>query len=164
MQKKQMAAGLCLLFLLTSAWGFGGGPKYMSVQVRTGQLREKPSFLGKVTASVSYGDRVQVMEEGGAWLRVDTGEDQGWIHESALTKKRIALRSGEREAQVAATSDEIALAGKGFNAQVEAEYKAKNRNVDFSAIDRMERIKVTEQASLEFLRVGELAPGEGGAR
>jgi len=90
--------------------------KTMSVQIREGRLRTTPSFLGKIIGSVRYGDRVAVLEEKSSWLLVSPpNADRGWIHQSALTVKKIVLRPGEEDVRKAATTDEIALAGKGFD-------------------------------------------------
>jgi hypothetical protein len=90
-----------------------------------------------------------------------SGARSGWLHASALTKKRIAMQAGARDAQTAASGDELALAGKGFNSDVEAEFRSQNRGADFAAVDRMERIRVTPAESKEFLRAGGVAPAGG---
>lgn len=160
---KQRAIPAALLLVLLCAWTVAwAGTKMMSVQVKTGHLRATPSFLGKILMTVSYGERVEVREEKGAWSLVrfpgTTGE--GWIHASALTSKKIVLRAGASDVSQTATSDEIALAGKGFNKQVEVEFKAKNPNLDFAWIDRMELMVVTQEQMQQFLNEGELFPFE----
>ena len=42
----------------------------LSVQVKEGELRAMPSFLGRIVARVAYGDRVNVVENRGAWKKV----------------------------------------------------------------------------------------------
>ena len=49
-----------LLVLSAAAVAVAAEPESMSVQVRKGQLRAKPTFLAPIVAVVSYGDRVQV--------------------------------------------------------------------------------------------------------
>jgi hypothetical protein len=39
----------------------------------------------------------------------------GWLHQSALTKKTISMKAGGQDVATAASGDELALAGKGFN-------------------------------------------------
>jgi hypothetical protein len=48
------------------------------------------------------------------------------MHESALSAKRVKMQAGGT-AKTGATSDELALAGKGFNKDVEAQFKAAMR-------------------------------------
>lgn len=139
----------------------GSARDRMSIQVREGQLREQPSFLGRVVAGVEYGDRVTVQETRGPWKRVEAREAEGWIHESALTRKRIVLEAGDEDVGPAAARDEIALAGRGFTEDVEREYRNQHQELNFSRVDRMEReggLMVEE--IVRFLREGGL---EGGA-
>ena len=134
----------------------------MSVQVKKGDVRSTPSFLGKIITQLSYGDPVQVQGAKGPWMLVDLVDSgNGWIHTSALTRKKIILRAGQTDAQQTADSDEIALAGKGFNEQVQGEFKAQNPNIDYTWIDKMEKFVVSRKRMLEFLKEGELNP-EGG--
>lgn len=138
--------------------------KTMSVQVQSAPLKEKPSPLGAVRATLSYADRVQVLEEQGPWLKVSaTGGATGWIHQSALSTKRIVLKSGDQNAQVAASSDELALAGKGFNSDVEAQFKAKHKDIDFAWVDKMLQLTLKPNDLMAFLKAGSVEP-KGGAR
>ena len=141
---------------------FAAGAATMSVQVKNGQIRATPSFLGKVVAPLSYGDRVQVVETRNDWMNVTgPGGQSGWVHSSALTKKKIVMSSGSQDVQTGASGDELALASKGFNSDVEADFKSKNQNVDFTWVDRMEKYKVSPQEMKEFLKDGDVKP-EGG--
>ncbi len=129
----------------------------MSVQIREGQLREQPSFLGRVVATAEYGERVSVQETRGPWRRVRVRGEEGWIHESALTSRRVVLEPGEEDVGPAAARDELALAGKGFSEEVEQEFRVRHRDADFSWVDRMERewdLSMDEIA--RFLREGGL--------
>ncbi len=137
----------------------------LSVQVRKGELRTTPSFLGKIVARVAYGDRVDVAEKRGAWRKVSPhgGKLQGWIHASALTSKRVALRAGQSSVRTGATRDELALAGKGFSEEVEASYRKENRKLDYTWINRMETFEVTPDQMRNFLVQGNISlPREGG--
>lgn len=152
------------LAVLCAVCAYAASTKRMSVQVQTAHAREKPSFLGKVTAALPYGERVEVLDEKDGWARVRTGAGrEGWVHGSALTKKKIVLRAGAADVKAAASDDEMALAGKGFNSDVEAEFKAKNRNIDFAGVDRMREAKVSPEEMREFLAEGGLLP-QGEAR
>jgi len=135
----------------------------MSVQVQDGKLRADPSFLGKIIGSVAYGDSVTVIRQQDPWFFVSTktGQLSGWIHSSALTEKEIVLRAGDANVQKTASQREIALAGKGFNPQVENEYKKRNPNLDFGLIDRMEKMIVSDEEIIQFIKDGKLSP-EGG--
>ncbi|MFC1497636.1 SH3 domain-containing protein [Verrucomicrobiota bacterium] len=157
---------LCSICFLLSLNAFAARPKLMSIQVRKGQLRSSPSFLGSITATVEYGDQLQVVETKGTWTKLTSanGKNSGWIHTSALTKKRIKLKAGEEDAKVAASSGELALAGKGFNSDVEAEFKTRNKDIDFSWIDKMEKIKISVKKIQEFLTEGKIESPKGGTQ
>jgi hypothetical protein len=135
----------------------------MSVQVKKCQLRNQPSFMGSIVTTLAYGDQVTVSEEKESWLNVVASAkgSSGWVHVSALSAKQIVLNPDSRDVPGSTTSGEIALAGKGFNQQVEQEYKKQNRGVDFSWVDKMEQIVIPQQDIQSFLQEGGLA-GEGG--
>jgi uncharacterized protein YgiM (DUF1202 family) len=156
---------ICLLLLsvlLINATA--AGQKVMSVQVKESQLRETPSHLGKIVVRVSYGDRVTVSEEKGDWKKVSLNrKSQGWIHNSALTGKQIALKAGQANVGSSVSQNEIALAGKGFSKEVEAQYRQSNKSLDYAWINRMEAIKMSPRQMEDFIAVGRLTPGtEGG--
>jgi len=136
---------------------------WLSVAVRNGALRQQPMPFGKVVASLGYGERVDVLEEQGLWLKVRDQKQgrEGWMHSASLIAKAIVLKPGER-VKAGASEDELALGGKGFNAQVEAEYKAHQKNLDYASVDWMERIQVSPEAMREFLAKGGLQAPEGG--
>ena len=127
----------------------------LSVQVRESRLRDKPSYLGAATVAVAYGDRVDVLEERGPWRRVRTAAgESGWLHESALTERKLTAASGDRDAQAAADQSELALAGKGFSPEVEEAFRKKNADLDFAWVDSMATWKVTPEQAAAFLAAG----------
>jgi len=135
----------------------------MSIQIKKGHLRTTPSFLGKIIAELNYGDRVSVIETKDPWLKVRSyaKNAEGWLHHSALTSKKIILKPGANDVAQAASSDELALAGKGFSKQVEGEFKTKNPQLDYTWVNRMEQMVVSQEQIEQFLKDGKLAP-EGG--
>ena len=156
------ALGLCLV----AQWGPAAEPETMSIQVREGELRAQPSFLGAIVARTEYGDRVKVLATQGAWKKVEDMKTHGagWIHSSALSPKRIVLAAGERDAEAAASSGELALAGKGFNSDVEEKFQSRNKNVDYRWVDNMETFEVSYGEVRDFLKRGDVGPRQGGER
>ena len=150
--KKWILMG-CAALVATGAWA----AKEMSVQVRDGQLRNRASFLGTVTGAVAYGDRVTVNQTQAGWCEVSIAGKTGWIHESALTPKRVVLSSGANDARTGASGQEVALAGKGFSKEVEASYKSQNRNIDYTWVDWMGQQKVSNDQLVQFLKQGDRA-------
>lgn len=160
MRSPRRWAPLALIALLAiTAWA---ASQMMSVQVREGQLRERPSFLGKVVTDVEYGDRMTVLSTRGGWSQVRTEKGrEGWIHTSALTEKRVVLKAGDIDAETAASGEELALAGKGFNEEVEGAYRAGHPDVDYAWVDRMEKFDVSIDESVDFLADGGVEPKGG---
>jgi hypothetical protein len=150
---------LCFVFA-----GSAEPVKTMSVQVKEGQLRSTPSFLGKIIANPSYGDRVEIVQDQGAWKKVAVGGVQGWMHASALTTKTLVLKAGAQNTRTSATGGELALAGKGFSEEVEKQYKNLNHNLDYTWVDRMEKFQVSPEQMQAFLKQGNVVPREGGAQ
>lgn len=161
-QSKRRIGGLVAVFLAVATL-VAAGTQLMSLQVKNGVLRTTPSFLGTVVATLAYGDRVEVQAAQGDWRKVAAvgAKATGWIHVSALSSKKIVLKAGAADVRQTASSEEIALAGKGFNQQVENAFKAKNPNVDFGWIDRMEAFDVSQAEMEAFLSQGGVTPKGG---
>ena len=148
---------LVVLLVLTGSVAFAAS---MSVQVQKSKVRATPSQLGRTVATVEYGDTVQVGIAQKGWYSVTTADGKkGWLHESVLSKKPIAMRAGVTDTAVGVSSDEVALAGKGFNEQVEAKLKA-DGTLDFTWVDRMAEYNVSQEQILTFRRQGHLPGGD----
>lgn len=162
---KNTTSGLCLisccLAVAATVWAVSNT---YSVHVRKGQIRQQPSFLGQVVKELPYGERVEVLSENPPWVEVkDDAGDTGWMHLSALTSKRIKLRRDESNEKSSATSDEIALAGKGFNQAVESDLKANRTATNYDWVDYMEQIVITPSEMEQFLSQGGVQAARGGA-
>ncbi len=131
--------------------------EYLSVQVKQGQLRATPSFWGNIKSVLAYGDRVALLEDRGAWKLVAIRKVKGWMHVSALSSKPIVLQAGKTDVMTSATSSELAIAGKGFNAKVEAEFKSKHTGIDYTRVDKMEALAIKPGQMQAFLKQGQVA-------
>jgi len=131
----------------------------MSVQVRNCPVRATPSQLGSTVATVDYGAVVQAGTPQNGWYPVTTADGKtGWVHESALSKKPIAMRAGTSDVATGASSDEVALAGKGFNEQVESKLR-KDGKLDYTWVDRMSAINIGGDKIAQFRTQGHLPGG-----
>ena len=131
----------------------------MSVQVRDCKVRATPSQLGRVVTTLEYGAVIQAGMPQSGWYPVTTADGKtGWLHESALSKKPIAMRAGATDAATGVSSDEVALAGKGFNEQVEAKLR-KDGKLDYTWVDRMAAFSVAADRIEQFRAQGHLAGG-----
>lgn len=147
----------CFLVLASLAWA---AQVLMSVQVKEGHVRQNPIFLSPVVTTLDYGDQVSVLEIQDVWHKISlqTGQE-GWMHSSALTSKVIVLEASAKDVQAAASGEELALAGKGFNKQVEEEFQAANEDLDYTLVNEMETRRVTLPEVTSFLAAGKVTLG-----
>lgn len=154
-----------IIVVLFIAATVGAALEVMSVQVKNDQLRSSPSFLAAPVAPVAYCDQVEVLQQQGDWMEVNApAAKKGWIHQSALTKKKLSMGAGGKNPQLGASGDEVALAGKGFNADVERKYRTDHRSADFTWVDRMELMNVSPEEMVTFLKDGGVKPQAGGVK
>jgi len=152
---------LVLLLSLGSAVAFG--QRQMSVQVKETQVRATPSYMGRILAVVRYGERITVLAEQSGWARVKVAAGEGWVNLSALSARQIALQAGSQSVGTGASSGEVALAGKGFNQEVEDQYRSET-SLDYAWVDRMAGFAVSPEQVLAFLQQGALDTSLGGAQ
>jgi len=127
------------------------------VNVNSANLKSSTGFFASTTGTVKYGDQVRVAQVSGKWAQVRTAANvTGWIATSSLTTKRISTQGNTANA----SAREIALAGKGFSPEVEAEYKKDGGELNYPAVDSMERAVVSDKDLLAFIEEGHLAKGE----
>jgi uncharacterized protein YgiM (DUF1202 family) len=157
---------LCAVLVLVAAANAGAADKVMSVTVDTTQIRATASYLAKVLATLKYGDKVTILDQPAnakGWAKV-LGPDkktQGWVNLSALTTKDVQLASTTGVQQTASSGD-VALAGKGFNSDVEAQYKAEQK-LDYTWVDKMQSFAPPPEQVAAFVSAGGLTE-QGGAQ
>lgn len=148
-----------LLVLLALCAGVAWAATKMSVQVQSCKVRATPSQLGKVVATVAYGDVLQTGVPQNGWYQVTTSSGvTGWVHESALSKKAVAMSSGTSDAATGASADETALATKGFTKQIEDEMRAKGE-LNYAWVDKLCEFKTAEDEVVLFRAQGSLVGG-----
>jgi SH3-like domain-containing protein len=129
----------------------------LMVKIQTTNLRKEPKFYASTIAVLKAGEVVEKISTANGWYQVKTaGGIVGWLHSSAVQTGKFALAAVDKSLTTKATADEIALAGKGFNKQVEQSYKAKHSEANFAAVDRMLKVKVSQSQLLKFLKEGKL--------
>jgi hypothetical protein len=142
--------------LFAQAGAGGGKGTVMYVAVKTADLKNSTGFFGKTLGVLKLGETVTVLRAAGKWMEVRfTGNPPltGWMAAASLSSKRVTS-SGRQVA-----SGELALAGKGFSAEVEVAYR-QGTQLDYTAIDRMESQKIPPEELLRFLNEGRLAGGD----
>ena len=157
--KRLLPALVAVLALAAAAWA----ATEMTVQVKMGQLREKPAFLSRVVAEVPYGQTVSVGESLGDWRHVTAAAGAGWMHQTTIAPQQSALIAQAQQQASGASTGELALAGKGFSKSVEDQFRQRRGNLDYSWLDRMEASDVAPQQLQAFVMEGSLSlPGRDG--
>jgi uncharacterized protein YgiM (DUF1202 family) len=125
------------------------------------QLYSSPNFGSASLGTVPSGAEVAVMSRSGDWVQVNYQGKTGWLHKTVFPRAASPglpgglLTSGPaRETK----SDEVAMAGKGFNSDVEAGYRQKNSGLNYASVDQLERFQVNPTQVAAFAREGGLTP------
>ncbi len=152
-----------LVVLVVPGDGAAAPPKggTITVQTMTAKLMKTPSYLGATAAKLVRGDQLRFEEARGDWYRGVTPKGvAGWIHRSGVIEKAVALSSKPGGGSGGVTSDEVALAGRGFSKEVVAKYKQTHPSLDYSHVDRIEKLEIDPEAVARFAAEGKL----GGAK
>jgi len=154
---------LFLALIIFSAVHAGAAPKSITIVVKKTSVRADKQFFAPAVAEVNRLDKLDVLEESNGWFKVKVGAKTGWVHKSAVGEAQkekgvLSMFGGDDASKV--SQDEVALAGKGFNEKVEKEYKKKNPKLDFTAVDKMEKITVKDDKIASFVKEGKLSPKE----
>ena len=131
-----------------------GGTAWVSA--KTAAIKSSTWFFASTRGSLEMGAQVTVLQVNGNWAEVRSAANtslSGWTAVSNLSAKRI-VASG-----TGASASEVALAGKGFNQEVENAYKA-NGTLNYADVDKTEAIKVSQDELLRFVTEGHLNTGE----
>lgn len=146
---------IILIIALFSMTGLSVAAESVRVTTRDNAVRAECRFFAPVKLKVSLGDRLTVKGRKGDWYLVSAKGVNGCIHKSAVEERSFAA-SGRGAAAGGAAADEVSLAGKGFNPQVEAGYRKSNNNLNYAAVDEIVRIQVNEKSLETFVLQGGL--------
>lgn len=146
---------LCLIILLFLFIPSITLAETFSVITKENTIREYPRFFAPIKAYVRYGDMLNAIGKEGDWYRVNFRNITGYIHKTAV-EQRASAPTGVLSSRTGATQEEITLAGKGFNPQVESAYRAKNPQVRYDLVERVERYDVSDSDLFSFIRTGGL--------
>lgn len=133
------------------------------VKVKSTNLRKEPKFYSQTVALLKAGESLEKISSQGGWIKVKTSRGLiGWVHRSAVQSKKFSLFAMDKSLKTKASADEVALAAKGFNKQVEKSYRAKNKNISYAWVEKMLQLKMSAAQIKEFLKKGKL--GEFGGK
>jgi uncharacterized protein YgiM (DUF1202 family) len=157
MKKVIIVCGLWVCIAVTaSAQVAKGGTLYAAV--KSVALKSSTGFFASTKGTLSYGDQVTVLQVNGKWVEVRSASNSslsGWTASSNLSAKRIVATGNASSA----SAREVALAGKGFNQEVENAYKAKG-TLNYADVDKTETMTVSQNELEGFLVDGRLSKGE----
>jgi hypothetical protein len=126
------------------------------IAAKSAALKSSTWFFAGTRGTLQMGAQVTVLQINGSWAEVRSQANSslsGWTAASNLSAKRI-LASG-----VGASASEIALAGKGFNQEVENSYKTQG-DLNYTDVDKTEAITVPQEDLYKFVTDGRLITGE----
>ena len=126
------------------------------VSSKTADLKSSTGFFASNRGRLDMAAEVTVLQVKGNWVEVRSRANSslsGWTASSNLSARRI-VASG-----AGASASEIALAGKGFNQEVEDAYRAQG-SLNFDDVDRIEAITVSMDDLYAFVVEGRLNTGE----
>ena len=155
---KKIIVMFCLYFpalVILPAQASRGGTMY--VAVRTVDLKSSTGFFAAKTGQLEYGAQVTVLQVNGKWSQVRSSANaslSGWTSTTNLSARRVLGGS-----TTSASANEVALAGKGFNQEVETVYRSEH-NLNYADVDRTEAQLVDGQVLRTFLVEGRLSMGD----
>jgi hypothetical protein len=128
-----------------------------TVITKENAIREYCKFFAPVKAQVRYNDVLEILSTEGDWYKVQFGQSTGCIHKTAVDK-RTASASGSFFSRKGSgvSENEAALAGKGFNPQVESSYKQKHPEMKYHLVDNIEKLLVSDREIEQFVTQGGL--------
>ncbi|TAN39240.1 MAG: hypothetical protein EPN25_12260 [Nitrospirae bacterium] len=119
-------------------------------------LREDCRFFSPLKKKVRLNDLIEITSKEGDWLRAKHKGTAGCIHKSAVDEKNLDISGVSGSKSHSASGSEVALAGKGFNPQVEKTFKEKHPDLDFKAIDAIEASHPSDESIRKFISSGAL--------
>ncbi len=154
-----LALGLALAFLMPGAsWG-----EVLKVAQPNQSIYPDPDFSSTPVASVPAGAEVNVETQAGDWYKVEYQGKTGWLNRQAFGRPQASsgfslpgLLTGKPVKET--SSDEVALAGKGFTPEVENSYRSKHPEMNFAQVDKIESFSVPPATLQGFIKEGELKP------
>lgn len=157
---KKIVCMLCVFVCAAALFAVQNG-ETVYVAVKKAAIKTGTGNFDKVVAQTSYGDALIIEKASNKYHKVHKASDpsvSGWIPSSSVTTKKIVASS--KNGKVSASADEIALAGKGFSEEVESGYKNSNKKLNYSSVDQLESVKVSDASLKSFITDGQLYGAE----
>lgn len=149
---------LLVAFLITllSAAAVPAAGETVFVTVKKTSIRRDRQFYAPTVAAAGFRDQLAVLARERDWVRVRFKGSEGWVHLSATAATAVSVSA--KEATGGVSQDDVAFASKGFDANIEREYRKGRSTADFAGVDGMERFMVSEKDLADFRQAGNLKP------
>ena len=119
-----------------------------------------PDVFGKDPKAKELGDEVKKISGDDSWWNVRAkGGVTGFISAASVTDRKVILSSTGKVSGVGVDTADVVMAGKGFNKQIEESY-ARNGNLNYKAVNKLEAIRIGESDQLRFSQEGQLIGGK----
>jgi hypothetical protein len=128
----------------------------VKVITQEAMIRTDKRFFSPALVRAPFGAALQELGREGDWFRVNYQGKEGWIHKSAVQEQKFQLSSLAGGQAEEASRDEVALAGKGFNPEVEKAFRDKNPKMRYDLVNQVQAYRVEEQKLQAFIRAGNL--------
>jgi uncharacterized protein YgiM (DUF1202 family) len=158
MMKRVLFVFILILFSagLAAAQVQAGGTLYVSV--KTIDLKSGTGLFTSTTGTLNLGDQVEVVQVQGKNIEVRSAKNsslKGWTSSANFSARQIVAGTSST-----ATAKEVALAGKGFNQEVERSYKDHQSNLNYNDVNKVESINISDTELKKFMEEGRLRTGE----
>ena len=153
------ASGLAAVALTAAAIVVWAAVEQVRVVEREARVRATKRKFGDAVFVLREGDVVDVLATEDPWLRVARDGREGWLHESAVTRKRdyvfstAALTRG-REVE----ASQRTAGQKGFDSATETGYRASRPQLEaaYRQVDALDANPPNEARLARFVAEGEL--------
>lgn len=154
-----LVLGVVLVLLLPAA----GWSEVRTVGRANQFLYPDPDFGSHPIMAVPPGAEVNIESQVGDWYKVNYQGKNGWLNSHAFltlpASSKFSLSGLLFGTPVKQTSsDEVALAGKGFTPEVESSYRAQHPEMNYALVDRIESHRVAPATLQAFIKEGDLKP------
>jgi len=159
--------GLAVVFLLAACALAWAADVFRITESRTA-LRSTKFSMGPKVLDLVEGDQVAVLAVEESWVQAEPVNNpgvQGWIKQSSITPDKDYIPSADAVAR-GVTPTQAAAAGRGFNPEVERQYRQDNPDLEkaFKFLDEVVKARYSEGLITAFMKTGNLLDGTGGGK
>lgn len=97
-------------------------PEVLTVETRTGHLREEASFVSRRVTTLPVGERLRVLDRQGDFYFVEASEGpaKGWIYRGQVTRIELVLKRSDPEVRKRLKRGDRSVAARSFAQEVES--------------------------------------------